>query len=165
MQVARVDNTGDWSSRGQVPSPTVVIQFRQRRISGLQLFRGDTSPSAELRSHRHLCNDRCRLSRQRLKPWRFSSLQFVDKVTKTPLRIHSCSSSRRSPTSLLSRRDRFSWCTRSHRRRSSRRHSRSQLIDRTVNVQCSRRDRGRDPKDPEETEDLEDCLDSPGAVL
>ena len=41
-----------------------------------------TSHSAELRSRRHLCNDRCRWSKQRLKPWRFSRvLQFTVKVS------------------------------------------------------------------------------------
>ena len=34
----------------------------------LHWFREDTSHSAELRSRRHLCNDRCRWSKQRLKP-------------------------------------------------------------------------------------------------
>ena len=46
----------------QVPSPQV-----QPSLVSLRWFRGDTSPSAELRSPRHLCNDRCRWSKQRLK--------------------------------------------------------------------------------------------------
>ena len=59
----------------QVPSPQA-----QPSLVSLHWFRGDTSPSAELRSLRHLCNDRCRWSKHRLKTWRFSSSHFTVKV-------------------------------------------------------------------------------------
>ena len=47
----------------QVPSP-----WAQPSLVSFYWFRGDTSPSAELRSRCHLCNDRCRWSKQRLQP-------------------------------------------------------------------------------------------------
>ena len=47
----------------QVPTPQA-----QPSLVFLHWFHGDTSPSAELRSRRHLCNDRCPWSKQRLKP-------------------------------------------------------------------------------------------------
>ena len=60
----------------QVPCPQA-----QPSLVSLHWFRGDTSPFAELRSRRHLCNDRFRWSKQRLQPWRFISLQFTVKVS------------------------------------------------------------------------------------
>ena len=67
--------------QGRYPGPpTIVILSCQRRTVVLQLFCGYASHSAELRTRRHLCNHRCRWSRQCSKPWMFSSLQLINKV-------------------------------------------------------------------------------------
>ena len=62
-------------------------QFRRFGLSGLRWLRGETNPSAELRSRRHLCKDS--VNNQHWKPWRFPSSQFTSCFVVTPVFLQS----------------------------------------------------------------------------